>query len=323
MSAHQSRKFRFGFVADRAESASSWRTLAKRVEATGFSTLLVSDHFFNGIAPLTALAMAAEATSSLRVGTLVLSNDFRHPAVLAKEAATLDLLSDGRLELGLGAGWLRSEYDQVGLSYLPPADRIDRLRESIVVLKALFGEGPCDFAGDHYRISDLEGRPKPVQHGGPPILVGGAGRRMLQMAGKLADIVGLAPRVTTGGVVDTSSFGIDAARQKLQWVREGAGDRFVDIELNIQLAGPVMLDSDREDGARRILEWRQRVRGTTGPTESEVLDSPSFLIGPADQLVEILQQRRDELGITYIVTGVGGDSDLSAVTPIVERLAGM
>jgi len=316
------KRFRFGFVCDRVDDLRSWRKLAREVESTGFSTLLISDHFFNGVAPLTALAVAADATSTLRVGTLVLANDFRHPAVLAKELATLDLLSEGRLEIGIGAGWLRGEYEQAGLVYEPASKRIERLRESIEIMRGLFGPEPLSYAGSHYTIANLDGLPKPAQAPAPPILVGGAGRRLLEIAGRLADIVGIAPNVTRDGAVDTSSFRAEAIANKVRLIHAAAGDRTVPLELNIQLAGPVMVQPNSRDGARAILDWRRRVRGTIGPSEDDVLESPSFAVGRYDDIVDRLKRQRDELGISYFVTGVAGDADLHAFAPIVERLAG-
>src|SRR5215207_2226782 len=202
------RAFRFGVIAETVRTAEQLTGTARRAEALGYDTFLLRDHFVAEpfgvqLAPLVALATAAVATRTLRLGTLVLDNDYRHPVMLAKEAATLDLLSGGRLELGLGAGWLQSEYDQAGMAYDPPGVRIQRLSEAITVLKGLFAEPPFTFAGDHYAITNLNGFPKPAQRPHPPILIGAGHKRMLMLAGREANTVGiLTTSVATGRVVD-------------------------------------------------------------------------------------------------------------------------
>ncbi len=180
------RPFRFlaGFqaVVDPATLAET----ARRAESIGFSTLVIPDHLIEQLSPVPALAIVAAATTTLRIGTFVVNNDLRHPAVLAQEMASLDVLSDGRLEIGIGAGWNRPEYDAIGLPFEPVATRVERLAESVTVLKGLFGDGPFTFQGRHYAITDHDGQPKPVQKPHPPLLIGGGGRRTLSLAAREA-----------------------------------------------------------------------------------------------------------------------------------------
>ena len=264
------RPFRFGVINETPLPADQWFKHVKRVESLGYSTFLIRDHvlpdfFGDQYAPLIALTAAATATTRLRVGTIVIDNDYRHPAMLAKEAATLDLLSGGRFELGLGAGWLRSEYDAMGMTFDRNGVRVDRMTESIRVLKGLFGEGPFSYLGEHYQIDELDLFPKPTQRPHPPILIGGGKRRVLTLAGKEADIVGiLTTSVATGTVVDDpNERTIDGIREKLGWVRAGAGERFKQIELSII---PNLVVSDdrlrsaeqRHRGARMDWHWSWR-----------------------------------------------------------------
>src|SRR2546429_9289950 len=189
----QQRPFRFGVAAEGAPSREQWVEKARKVEDLGYATFLVADHFVNEFPPITALLSAADATNKLRVGSFVFDNDFRHPALLAKEAATLDLLSGGRLELGLGAGWMKPEYDQAGIPFDRASERIDRMKEGVQIIKGLFADGPVDFAGRYYTITDLEGFPKPTQRPHPPIHIGGGGQSLLALAAREADIVGFIP----------------------------------------------------------------------------------------------------------------------------------
>ncbi|HEU5104009.1 MAG TPA: TIGR03621 family F420-dependent LLM class oxidoreductase [Roseiflexaceae bacterium] len=233
------RQFRFGVINETTAQRDEWIAHVRRVEAYGYSTFLIRDHFVpdyfgDQFAPFAALTTAAHVTSSLRVGTLVIDNDYRHPVVLAKEAATLDLLSGGRFELGIGAGWLQSEYEQAGLAYDPAAVRIGRLTEALAVLKGLFADAPVTFAGSHYRLANLTGFPKPTQRPHPPILIGAGHKCMLTLAGREADIVGImTTSVASGQMVDDPFARLsDRLAQQVAWVREGAGERFDEIELS-------------------------------------------------------------------------------------------
>src|SRR5215472_16888186 len=230
------RPFRFGVLAEHAQTPDQLLDTARRAEAAGCSTLLIRDHLVEGpflhqLAPLTALATVAAATTRLRVGTLVLANDFRHPAMLAKELAMLDVLSGGRVELGLGAGFLRREYEEAGLPFDRPADRVGRLEESLQVLKGLFGAGPLTHEGRHYRVSGLDSHPRPVQRPHPPLHVAAAQPRMLGIAGREADIVNLQGVSTAGGVVSEDPAGRSpaAVAGRVEHIRAAAGERGADI----------------------------------------------------------------------------------------------
>src|SRR5438876_677403 len=193
------RPFRFGVSVHGSKSRAEWIGIARQAEALGYSTLLIPDHLGDQLSPIPALVAAADATSTLRIGSLVFDNDFRHPVMLAKEAATLDVLSGGRFELGIGAGWLRSEYEQAGIPYDPPGVRVGRMEEALQIIKGLFADRPVTFSGTYYKVSALEGQPKPVQRPHPPILIGGGGKRILSIAAREATIVGFLPIVRPDG----------------------------------------------------------------------------------------------------------------------------
>ena len=220
-------KFRFGVQTSRSASREEWVAKARKIEDLGFSTLLMPDHFEDQYAPVPALMAAADATTTLRIGTLVFDNDYKHPVVLAKETATLDVLSGGRLELGIGAGWMSSDYDQAGMAYDAPGERIARLKEGLAVIKGLFADEPVAFDGKHYRVH-MNGLPKPIQRPHPPILIGGGGKRVLSYAAREADIVGVNFTLTEGvvnrAVMTTGSAA--ATAEKMAWIREAAGPRF-------------------------------------------------------------------------------------------------
>lgn len=306
-------KFRFGIQTSQAPSREEWVAKARKIEDLGYSTLFLPDHFNEQFAPLPALTAAAEATKTLRVGTLVLDNDYRHPLVLAKELATLDVLSAGRVEVGLGAGWMVSDYEQSGILYESPGVRIGRLKEALQIIKGLFAEGSFSFSGRYYNIANHDGTPKPVQKPHPPFLVGGGGRRVLALAAQEADIIGvnfsLAEGVVNPMVAATGSAA--ATAEKIGWVREAAGDKFDALELNTTVFVSVVTD-DRRGIAERVAPG-------FGLTPEDVLSSPHVLIGTVEQLVEDLQRRREEYGFSYVVFS-GDVFDMMA--PVVERLAG-
>jgi probable F420-dependent oxidoreductase len=312
--------FRFGVVNDARVEPEGWVEHVRRVEALGFSTFLIRDHilpdFFGPqLGPLTALATAAALTERLRVGTLVLSNDFRHPAFLAKETATLNALSGGRFELGIGAGWLRAEYDVAGLPLDPAGQRIGRLEESLCILRGLLrGEQVC-FEGGHYRVTGLENYPAPVRAGGPPLLIGGGKPRMLRLAGHYADIVSvLGTSVASGTVEDSPAERMpDEVERKLGWIREGAGERYSQIELN--LIPTVVIADDRRAAAARIIDER----GWQGVTPDDVLSMPSLLVGTHEEIAETLIERRARYGFSYYVFS---DEQIDDVAPLVRELSG-
>ena len=307
------RPFRFGVLASNARSSSEWTETARKAEDLGYSALLMPDHFGDQLSPIAALATAAAVTESLRVGTLVFANDFRHPAVLAKEAATLDLLSDGRLEVGLGAGWMTEDYTWTGIPHDRPGVRIDRMIEAIGVLRGLWGEGAFSFEGDHYTISEMNGLPEPVQAGGPPIIVGGGAKRVLSTAARLADIVGINPNVGAGkvGPEAIASMSADATEEKLSWVRDAAGDRFDDIEISI-LKFVTIITDDRDTVAGKV-------GGSMGMDAATLLASPHTIVGSAEQIAEELIEQRERWQGSYVT--VRSDA-FESFAPVVAALAG-
>lgn len=289
-----SRPFRFGCSLAGFDHGHDWPETARRIEDLGYSTMLMPDHLGDQLAPLPALAVAAAATTRLRVGSFVLSNDFRHPVLLAKEAATVDLLAGGRLELGLGAGWRREEYQTAGMAFDPGAIRLARLEESVAVLKGLWTGQPFVFTGNHYRVGELAGRPLPAQAGGPPLFVGGGGPRLLALAGRVADIVGFAPRSRPDGTLDPADVTSEATDTKLGVIREAAGGRFTSLELNALILaarlGPNV--SRRRQADELAARW--------GVSPDSVLASPHAVLGSAEQVVDDLLARRERFGISYI-----------------------
>ncbi len=307
------RPFRFGVLAAKARSSSEWADTARKAEDLGYSTLVMPDHFGDQLSPIAALSTAAAVTKTLRVGTLVFANDFRHPAVLAKETATLDLLSDGRLEVGVGAGWMSVDYSSTGIVEDRPGVRIDRMIEAIAVLRGLWGDGAFSFDGEHYTITELNGRPKPVQPGGPPLVVGGGGKRVLSTAARLADIVGVNPNVGEGNVGPEAiaSMSADATDEKLGWVRAAAGDRFDQIEISILKFVTIVTD-DRAAVA-------EKVGGAMGMDAATLLASPHTLVGSAEQVADELIEQRERWQGSYVT--VQSDA-LETFAPVVAALAG-
>lgn len=305
--------FRFGVQGQGPVAASAWRNLARKAEDLGFSALTLPDHFDGQLAPTPALASAAEVTTNLRVGSLVYGNDYRHPVVLASEMATLDHLSDGRLEIGLGAGWMTTDYIAAGITLDRPGIRIDRMVESLHVLRGLFGPGPFSFEGEHYTITELDLQPKPVQAPHPPILIGGGGPRMLRIAGREADIVGVNANLRSG-VFDAASI-IDGTAEsvegKIGWIREGAGDRFTDIELHARIHFVVFCD-DRAGTADALAAG-------FGLTGTQALESPLALFGDPASMIDDLVARRERFGFSYCT--IGADV-LDQFAPVVAALAG-
>jgi probable F420-dependent oxidoreductase len=304
--------FRFAVQLSNASSAAAWRALARRTEELGYCTIFMPDHLGEQWAPLIALTVAAEATTTLRVGTLVLDNDFRNPVFLAKEAATLDLLSEGRLELGLGAGWMRDDYEQSGIAYDEAAVRVQRLEESITVLKSLWTDGRCDFDGQHYQVA-ANGFPSPPQRPHPPLIIGGGSRKVLGIAAREADIVGVNPRLTEGfyGPQAIASAAPEYYDERLAWIREAAGDRFDDIEVQSLTFVVQVVDNGPEMIAQMAAGF--------GMTPQQAADAPAALIGTVDELVETLENRRRRWAMSYWVVH---EADMEAFAPVVARLAG-
>ncbi len=303
--------FRFGVQVSQGESMADWRDKARKIEDLGYSTLFMPDHFGQELAPMPAIAMAAASTTTLRVGSLVFDNDYKHPAILAKEAATIDVLTDGRVELGIGAGWMKTDYDALGLPYDPPAVRVDRFEEALAIIKGCFTGEPFTYHGEHYRVTDYASFPKPV---GPlPILIGGGGKRVLSIAGREADIVGINPNLRAGEI--NAEAARDSLREqtdrKVQWIREAAGTRWDDIEIQMRFFVCKITD-DRNSLAEAIAPM-------FGVGPDEALESGAALVGTVEEVIEQLQQRRERWGLSYVVVG---DENVDEFAPVVAKLAG-
>jgi probable F420-dependent oxidoreductase len=306
------RPFRFGIQASSASTRADWVSLAQRAEAAGYGTLTMPDHFGDQLAPVPAMMTALDVTTDLRICALVFDNDYKHPVVLAKELASMDVLSDGRMEIGLGAGWMISDYEQLGIPYDAPGVRIDRFLEGLHIIKQCMQPGAFSFEGTHYTITNYDGLPKPVQ-ARPPVLIGGGGKRVLGIAAREADIVGINPSMHTG-VVNAETIGHMSAAsvdEKVEIVRAAAGDRLADIELNIR----AFLVNVTDDGAGA----RERLAGLMGVDVSMLETSPFSLIGPPSELVERLIERRERWGFSYVIVG---QDDVEKFAPVVAALAG-
>ena len=309
----------FRFLADAREIASlaELRETVRHAESVGIDTLVIPDHLIPQLAPAPAMAAIAALSDRLRVSAFVLNNDLRHPAVLAQDLATIDVLSGGRLDVAIGAGWNRAEYEAIGIAFDPTPVRQARLAEAITVLKGCFADGPFSFAGSHYSITELDAHPKPVQRPHPPFLIGGGGRRTLDLAAREADIVGFAPRILRGGAPDPISVTFEGTREKVGWVRETAGDRFDDLVLNVYPSMTGISITDRPLAEAGEVAERLEARSGVPVTAEALLESPHIFIGTEDDFVAKFQRLRAELGITSIMVGAVGELD-----PVVERLAG-
>ena len=313
MSQSPAHPFRFGVQASKTNTRDLWVDLAHRCEDKGYSCLTMPDHFDDQLAPVPALMTAANVTTTLRIGALVWDNDYKHPAVLAKELATMDVLSDGRLELGIGAGWMISDYEQMGIPYDAAKVRIDRFVEGLKVIKGAMAEGPFSFSGDHYTITDYNGTPKPVQAPCPPILIGGGGKRVLSIAAREADIVGINATMSAGvvGLHTFSTMTAEVVDEKVAIVREAAGARFNDIELNVR-AFLVNITDDAKQAASGIASM-------LGVEQQMVEQSPFALVGPTSKIIEDLLERRERWGFSYIIVGA---DDVDSFAPVVAALNG-
>lgn len=309
------RPFRFATNPHAAGSGAAWRDLARRVEDLGYSALYLPDHVNPQLAPIAGLVAAAAATTTLRVGTQVLNNDMRHPSTAAKEVATLDLLSDGRAEWGMGAGWLTVDYEVTGTPLDPPATRLARLEEAIGLMRELFAGDPVDHDGAHYRVTGIAGSPRPVQRPHPPLLVGGSRPRLLRLAGREADIVSISPSWASRTILGrppTIDVGSSMARQ-VGWVRDAAAaaGRPGPPELSVT-AFPVRITD-------RPAEVLAEVAPHVGLTPEQAAVSPHLLVGPVDAVCEQLLERRERFGLSHVVVPAGA---VDAFAPVVARLAG-
>jgi probable F420-dependent oxidoreductase len=320
------RPFRFGLQAFEATSAQEWFGIARRTEALGYSTLFTTDHYFGpgdiasstghrpvDVAPIAAIMAAAMATTTLRVGCRVFAVDYHHPVVLAKELATLDMLSEGRLEVGIGAGWTAAEYEGLGITLDPPGRRIERLEEHVGLLKAHWSGEPVHVDGVHVHAHGFAGRPLPVQKPHPPIMIGGGAPRILRLAGRLADVVSINFNNSSGTLGASSVAGSGAAEteQKIEWIREGAGDRFDDIELEIGAYFVAVAD----DPAPAMEAMAARF----GVSPADLAVHPHGLFGSVDSICDVLEERRERLGVSYVTVAQRNIEDFA---PIVARLSG-
>jgi probable F420-dependent oxidoreductase len=306
------RPFRFGALARLAHSREEWLGKARRAEALGYATFLVPDHFRDQVATSVGIMAAAAATTTIRVGSMVFDNDFRHPAVVAKDAATLDLLSGGRFELGLGAGWLLPDYAQTGISFDPGRVRVERLEEAVRIITRYLEGGPVTAKGKYYAVSELEGLPRPVQRPRPPLLIGGGGPTILALAAREADIVGLVPRTHADGsgldLTDTTPEAVDA---KVAAVRSAAGARVDRLELNALVQRVIVADDPGPGLAEVAQQWKLE--------PGALRESPFVLAGGVDAIVDALEARRARYGISYVTIF---EQFMDAFAPVVRRLSG-
>jgi probable F420-dependent oxidoreductase len=291
----------------------------RAVEGLGYSAVMLSDHLVHQVAPISALSVAAAVTSTLRLGTFVFNNDLRHPVVLAQELATLDRLSDGRLEIGIGAGWNKPEYEGAGIPYDPGATRIDRLAEAVTIMKGLFAEGPVDFEGRFYRVKGFDDLPRPIQRPHPPFFVGGGSPKLLRFAAQNAQIVGIAPRVLPDGTADVMGCTLAGSEKKIAVIREAAGVRLDQLEINTypSLSALSATVTDQAGPVAREIADQIRRRYRIDLTQRDILESPHVFVGSVDGLVEKFQMLRERLGISHIFVG----DDYRAFAPVVERLS--
>ena len=312
MSQFPHRGFRFGVQVSKETSAKGWAELARRTEAAGYEVLTMPDHFTDQLAPSPALMAAASATTTLRVGALVFDNDYKHPVVLAKELATIDLLSDGRLDIGLGAGWMISDYEEAGMPYDSPKVRIDRFIEGVAVIRGAMAEGSFSFSGDHYTITNYNGQPKPIQ-ARPPLLIGGGGKRVLTYAAREADIIGINGTLTAGvvGPEALSTMTAESVDEKVAIVAAAGAHRINDIEMNIRTFF-VKVTNDRAatvDGISSMF----------GVSKDMIDASPFALIGSVEECIEQLLERRERWGFSYTIVGA---ENIDECAPIVAALRG-
>ena len=305
------RPFRFAVTARFSRSGSHWRDVARRAEDLGYDVLLVTDHMGSQLAPIPALMAAADATTRLRVGSFVFANDYRNPVMLAKEVATIDALSGGRVEVGIGAGWSMRDYQELGIPYDAPAVRVSRLEESVGLLKRLLSEETVDHTGEHYTVRGARVLPRPVQRPHPPLMIGGGGPRVLRLAAREADIVTFAPQVNARGRPRLDALTEKALAERVLRFRAFAGDRAERIELNVFVFDAAVTDRARSLMAAVSAQLRRAANG--------LVRSPFVLYGSRSSLRELLLERRERLGLSYV--SVPGNA-MREFAPIVAELRG-
>jgi probable F420-dependent oxidoreductase len=303
--------FRFAVQQGSARSGEAWATLARRAESIGYDMLVMPDHLGQQLSPFAALAAAAAATTHLRIGAFVFANDYRHPLILAREAATLDFLSGGRFEMGLGAGWMTTDYRQLGMTYEPAPRRIDRLEEAIPLIKRLLAGETVTHNGTHYQLDRASTGVPPVQKPRPPLAIGGGGPRMLRLAVREAEIVGLVPGFDAHGRPHFRQATETATAEKVALIREAAGDRFDRLELNLWLGDAALV------GSGNSLLGSVAAAARWAPTA--VYGSPYVLYGTLASVREKLLRRRDKLGISYYTVP---SHAMESMAPLVGALAG-
>jgi probable F420-dependent oxidoreductase len=309
--------FRFAAGIRGTETRAEFIEAVQDIERLGYSALMLSDHLVDQFAPISALGVAAGVTSTLRLGTFVFNNDLRHPVVLAQELATLDRLSDGRLEIGIGAGWNKPEYESAGIPFDPGTVRIDRLAEAITIIKGLFADGPIAFEGRSYQVKGFEDLPRPVQRPHPPFFVGGGSPKLLRFAAQHAQIVGIAPRVGADGKADVTGCTLAGSERKVAIIREAAGPRFDRLEINTYPSFSAKVTDQPRPAAREVGDRLRRHYGVD-LSDDDILASPHVFIGSVDSLTEKFQMLRERLGISHIFVGEA----YRDFAPVVERLSG-
>ena len=315
--------FRFAVQATNAAGGREWRDTVRKIEDLGYSTLFLADHYLGpgpaqraahtprqDLAPIAAMAAAAAVTRTLRIGCRVFCIDYHVPAVLAKEAATLDLLSDGRLELGIGAGWSGVEYDALGLDFDRPGRRIAKLAEVVALIRAHWQGDELDYSGDFVRVHGYAGRPRPVQQPHPPIMIGGGGQRVLSLAGREADIVS----ISSVPFVARDADGLDpqaVAQRRIEFVRTAAGERYAQLDVE---SSPYF--TEITDDPETVLAGLAK---STGIAADLLRDHPNVLIGSSESVVELLHSRRETLGVNYITVQ---QTQIESFAPVVALLHG-
>ncbi|MGZ6268038.1 MAG: TIGR03621 family F420-dependent LLM class oxidoreductase [Candidatus Limnocylindrales bacterium] len=303
--------FRFAVQQASASSSEEWAALAQRAEALGYDLLVMPDHLNRQFSPFSALAAAAAATKRLRIGAFVFANDYRHPLMLAREAATLDVLSAGRFEMGLGAGWMTSDYRGLGMTYDLPPRRVDRLEEAIPLVKRLLAGETVTHRGEHYQMERASAGVPTVQRPRPPLAIGAGGPRMLRIAAREAEIVGLQPGFGARGWPLFGQATEKATAEKVAVVKEAAGDRFEDLELNVWVSHAGLAGSGNS--------LRGSALAATAGAATAVYGSPYVLYGTLGAVRDRLLRRRDALGISYYTIP---SRSMESMAPLVEALAG-
>nr|WP_067648462.1 LLM class F420-dependent oxidoreductase [Nocardia harenae] len=318
------RRFRFAAAGEGNKQEGGARKFvqtAQQAEEYGYDTFVVPDHLGDQIGPIAALGALSQATERIRLGTSVLANGFRHPVVLAKDLATIDVLSRGRLEVGLGAGWKQDEFLAAGLEYDSPGVRLAKLDEALTILDVLLRGRECTFEGKYYQVKGIKGTPRPRQGPRPPICTGGGGPKMLRLAAKHADIVSVVPVTTKNGKGLLSGITLEKTVEKVELIREAAGDRFGDIELNWAITAIVITD-DREKTAEMALSAIERglhpdLEVDTQLSVEDILNSPYVAIGSFEEIAEQIRRVRQLTGLSYV--GIF-PTQMDAFAPVIPLL---